>query len=197
MSGNPVTRTTTTDAAGHYTFLVPEGDYVVSYSTPTLLAGFPSLGDATTATSFYAFHAYPGEDGNRTSYDFGVDSSGRLGDTVFADVNGTPGQQTGEAGLEGVTVRPLREPRRRAALNGDETLLQVMLTDGAGKYLSQVSRTETTLRRLRRTRCPPGMCLRRPRSGRYPDNQGTATITGGNAVLTLTSAIPPRRRRTA
>ncbi len=57
--GNPVSATTTTDAAGHFMFLVPEGNYTLTYNTTqTTGLGYP---EATTPTS-YTFHAYPGED---------------------------------------------------------------------------------------------------------------------------------------
>jgi uncharacterized repeat protein (TIGR01451 family) len=190
MAGNPVTRTTTTDANGHYTFLVPEGDYTLTYSRTDVLAIAPSLGDATTPTS-YTFHAYPGEDGNRTSYDFGVDSSGSIGDTVFADVNNTPGQQAGEAGLAGVTVRLYANPDGSAALNGDETLLEVALTDAEGKYLFVgladgnylVEVVAATL---------PGDYATTPTTDPTGalDSQGTAMIAGGNSVLTLDFGYP-------
>ena len=50
MFGNPVSRTTTTDASGHFAFLVPEGNYTLTYNTAqTTALGYP---DATTATSY-------------------------------------------------------------------------------------------------------------------------------------------------
>jgi len=128
MSGNLVVKTTTTGPDGSFHFLAPEGDYTLTYDMDTVLDKYPSLGDKTTPDSF-SFHAYPGEDGNRTSYDFGVDGSGLIGDTVFADVNGIPGQQAGEAGLAGVTVRLYANPDGSQELNGDETLLEVTITD--------------------------------------------------------------------
>jgi uncharacterized repeat protein (TIGR01451 family) len=190
LAGNPVSRTTTTDADGHFAFLVPEGDYTLTYSNASLLAGYPSLGDATTPTS-YTFHAYPGEDGNRTSYDFGVDNSGRLGDTVFADVNGTPGQQAGEAGLAGVTVRLYANPDGSAALSGDEILLEVALTDAEGRYLFLGLADGHYLVEVVTATLPGGFATTPTTDPTGAlDSQGTATITGGSSVLTLDFGYP-------
>jgi len=190
MFGNPVTRVATTDADGHFVFLVPEGNYTVAYSNATLLAGYPTLGDATTPAS-YTFHAYPGEDGNRTFYDFGVDNSGRIGDTVFADVNGTPGQQTGEAGLAGVTVRLYANPDNSAALNGDETLLEVAVTDDLGQYLF-VGLADSAYLVEVATETLPADYATTPTTDPTgaADSQGAATITGGSSVLTLDFGYP-------
>jgi uncharacterized repeat protein (TIGR01451 family) len=123
--GTPVTKTTTTDAAGHFVFIVPEGDYTVAYNTAqTTAAGY---GDATTVTSF-TFHAYPGEDWyENTRFDFGVDYSGKIGDLVFRDVdnNGVYDPTAGESGLSGVTVQ----------LYKAGVLAAVQATDSNGGYL--------------------------------------------------------------
>jgi uncharacterized repeat protein (TIGR01451 family) len=100
--GNPVSETTTTDVDGNFIFIVPAGDYTLTYSTSqTTAAGFP---DATTPTSF-TFEALAGEDWyEQNRFDFGVDFSGRVGDRVWNDADGNGSQDAGELGIAGVTV---------------------------------------------------------------------------------------------
>ncbi len=103
INGTPVSVTVDTDADGHYVFIVPEGDYTVTYDFTDVQSSYPALGEQTTPTS-YSFHAYPGEDGNRTSYNFGVDNTGSVGDFVWNDADNDGIQDVGEVGLAGVTV---------------------------------------------------------------------------------------------
>ncbi|MDD5705243.1 MAG: SdrD B-like domain-containing protein [Kiritimatiellae bacterium] len=187
--GNPVTLTTSTRADGSFYFLVPEGNYTVTYSNATLLAAYPSLGDATTPTS-YSFHAYPGEE-NTTQLDFGVDGSGRIGDTVFADVNGTPGQQTGEAGIAGVTLRLYANPDGSTTLNGDETLLEVTVTDELGNYEFLGLNDGQYLVQVVTDTLPPEYATTPTTDPTGAlDSQGTAVISGGGSVLTLDFGYP-------
>ncbi len=102
MFGNPVSATVDTDADGHFVFIVPEGDYTLTYSTPDVLAIDPTLQDATTPTSI-AFHAYPGEDWHPV-FDFGVDNSGKIGDLVWNDADASGTKNGSEIGLPNVTV---------------------------------------------------------------------------------------------
>ena len=106
MFGAPVTGTTTTDNAGHFVFIEPEGNYTLTYSRPDVLAKYPSLTDTTTPTSI-TFHAEPGPYWLHLPFNFGVDNNGRIGDTIFADVNGNGTQDPGEPGLANVTVELL------------------------------------------------------------------------------------------
>lgn len=131
MFGNPVSETTTTDADGHFVFVVPEGDYTLTYSTTqTTAAGYP---DATTETS-YTFHAYPGENWyENTTFDFGVDYAGAIGDRVWNDANGDGIQDMGEVGLPGVTVS-LYEVIDVGG-TPTEVFLGVTVTDENGNYL--------------------------------------------------------------
>ena len=122
MFGNPVTATTSTDAAGHFSFVVPEGNYTLSYnSTQTTGLGYP---DATTPLT-YTFHAFPGEDWHPV-FDFGVDHSGVIGDRVWNDTNGNGIQDAGEPGISGVTVN--------LYASDGTTWLATTATDASGLY---------------------------------------------------------------
>lgn len=131
MFGNPVSETTTTDADGHFVFVVPEGDYTLTYATTeTTAAGYP---DATTTTS-YTFHAYPGENWyENTTFDFGVDYAGAIGDRVWNDADGDGIQDMGEVGIAGVTVS-LYEVIDVGG-TPTEVFLGVTMTDENGNYL--------------------------------------------------------------
>ena len=189
MSGNPITRTTTTAPDGSFYFLVPEGDYTVTYDKSTLTDQYPSLGDETTPDS-YSFHANPGEDGNRTSYDFGVDGRGAIGDTIFADLNGVPGQQTGEPGLADVTVRLYANPDGSQTLNGDETLLSVTVTDAEGKYLFLGLTDGNYLVEVATTTLPTGYATTPTTDPTGAlDSQGSTTIVGSED-LTMDFGYP-------
>lgn len=180
MFGVPVSRTTTTDASGHFTFLVPEGDYTVSYNTSqTAMAGFP---DATNATSL-TFHASPGEDWHPV-LDFGVDNSGSLGDRLWNDANNNGVQDAGEVGLPNVTVN---------LYSADGTTwLGATVTDGMGMYLFPGLPDGTYLVKVDTTTLPAGY------TNTYDEDNGTATdgiagnpndqtlatVSGGTAHLT-------------
>ncbi len=172
LFGNPITKSTTTDSGGHFFFLVPEGNYTLSYSTSqTTTLGYP---DATTSTS-QTFHAYPGEDWHPV-FAFGVDNSGRIGKRVWNDADGDGLQDTGESGISGVTV---------ALYAGDGmTLLAVTVTDATGNYLFpglmdgsyQVKVVPSTL--------PAGFSQTYDNFAPTTDHTGTATVSGGGADLT-------------
>jgi uncharacterized repeat protein (TIGR01451 family) len=100
--GNAVALTSITDGAGHYVFVAPEGDYSTTYSLDSVLASYPLLREETTAIR-YDFHAVPGDEWH-PSFDFGVDNAGRIGDTVFADLDGSGAQELGEPGLADVLM---------------------------------------------------------------------------------------------
>ncbi len=102
MFGNTITKTVDTDSDGHFVFIVPEGDYTLTYDMADVTAINPALTDTTTPTSF-TFHATPGEDWHPV-FDFGVDNSGSLGDRVWNDTNGNGIQDTGEIGIGNVTL---------------------------------------------------------------------------------------------
>ena len=174
MDGNPVNLTTTTDANGHYVFIVPEGDYTLTYSTvQTTAEGYP---DATTPISF-SFHAYPGEDWHE-SFDFGVDYSGAIGDRVWNDANGDGLQDTGELGLPGVTVN--------LYASDGVTWLATTVTDEYGNYLFEGLADGTYVVKVDTTTVPNGYTNTYDEDNGTvnPNNETTATVTGGTAHRT-------------
>ncbi|MCH7229043.1 SdrD B-like domain-containing protein, partial [Haloferula sp. A504] len=132
--GNPVTQSAVTDADGHVMFIVPEGDYTIGYDTGEVVTNYPALSTATTPTAF-EFAAEPGEDGIRFFY-FGVDNSGAIGDTVFADQDADGSRQPGEPGLAGVTVNLYLDADGDGTIDlaGGDLLLETTVTDDAGFY---------------------------------------------------------------
>jgi uncharacterized repeat protein (TIGR01451 family) len=136
--GAPVSSTGTSSGTGYISFLVPQGGYTISYSTSQLNATYPALGTPTTGTSF-AFTAVSGEDGLQR-FDFGVDNTGVIGDTIFADLDGISGVGQGpgasDVGLEGVTVNLYLDQDGDGVIdfNAGDELLSTALTDASGHY---------------------------------------------------------------
>ncbi len=124
------TITTTTDADGNYRFdNLFLGDYTVSIDPATLPAGTSPTWDyddhgQPVATPHTADVSLTAADPDRSDVDFGYNSRGTIGDTVWYDMDGDGIQDSGESGLAGVTV----------TLSGD--------TDGDG--VADVTRTTTT-----------------------------------------------------
>jgi uncharacterized repeat protein (TIGR01451 family) len=95
-NGQPVTQTTTTNAAGNYSFTTLPGTYTVT-ATP------PAGTTATTPNPITNIILGPG--GNIPTVDFGFTLiPGQVGDRVFDDFNGNGVQDANEPGLLGVTV---------------------------------------------------------------------------------------------
>ncbi|NUQ38736.1 MAG: carboxypeptidase regulatory-like domain-containing protein [Caldilineales bacterium] len=172
MFSNTVFLTTTTDAAGHFVFVAPEGDYTLTYDTvATATAGYP---DATTVTSFI-FHASPGEDWyENTVFNFGVDYGGKIGDTVWNDADGDGVQDAGEPGLAGVTVNLY-------ASNG-ATWLAAAVTDANGKYLFEGLADGDYVVKIDPVTLPINFGQAYDNFGPL-DDTGVATVSGGGAVL--------------
>jgi uncharacterized repeat protein (TIGR01451 family) len=115
-SGNPIGQTTTTSGGGGYAFtnLTP-GSYIVEFVLPTgYVFASPNQGaddaldsDADPTTGRTAAVTLASGD-NDISVDAGMYSTGtRLGDFVWTDVNANGVQDSGEPGIDGVTVNLL------------------------------------------------------------------------------------------
>ena len=113
LGGNPVNRSTTTDASGNYSFTgLSPGSYVVTEPTqPTgtvngvTLAGSrggSATAPATLPSAINAITLGVGESG--TGYDFLEVSAGQIGGRVFLDAEDNGVQDAGDAGIPGVTV---------------------------------------------------------------------------------------------
>ncbi|MGR6797052.1 SdrD B-like domain-containing protein [Sphaerotilus sulfidivorans] len=113
LGGNPVNRSTTTDASGNYSFTgLSPGSYVVTEPTqPTgtvngvTLAGSrggSATAPATLPSAINAITLGVGESG--TGYDFLEVPAGQIGGRVFLDAEDNGVQDAGDAGIPGVTV---------------------------------------------------------------------------------------------
>ena len=195
--GNSVLRTTTSSSTGDVVFLVPEGTYTISYDTVGAASLHPSLTTQTTPTAF-VFDAVAGDDGIRY-FEFGLDDSGAIGDTIFADQNGDGSQQTSEPGLSGVTVNLYLDADGNGTINlgaGDQ-LIGTTVTDdigfyqfsglantaGASKYFVQVvTSTISSSYQTTPTAYPAGAL---PLTSTY-----STALTGGQVISTVDFGYP-------
>lgn len=165
INGNPVSKTTLTDGSGNYQFLVPPGNYTVSYSTPDVLAINPGLTQPTTPTSTLVT-AVSGE--HTRDIDFGVDNPGKIGDRVWNDPTNFGVQDPGENGLPGVTVRLYD--------NTGTILLATTATDASGNYMFEGLPDGTYTVKVDPATAPSGYTATTP-------TQFTAVVTGGGSDL--------------
>ena len=114
---------TTTALDGSYSFdnLVP-GRYTVHQ---TNLAGYNDVGDKDGGDPNSIAATVPAG-GQSTGNDFVDDRPASLGDRVWLDANGNGQQDTGDAGVAGVTVN---------LLNSAGNVVSTQATNGAGDYL--------------------------------------------------------------
>jgi len=133
--GTTVIDTTTTDADGDYLFdLLPAGTYVVGFATPSGLTPTPAGqggdgaadSDASVTTGLSPVVTLAAGEANRT-IDAGFYTLVSLGDLVWEDVDGDGVQDSGEPGVEDVTV----------TLYGPDgtTVIDTTTTDAGGAYL--------------------------------------------------------------
>ena len=193
LANAPVASTATSDANGHFYFIVPEGDFTLTYSTSNVLAINPSL-TATTTPVTYSFHAYPGADAH-TIFDFGVDNNGKAGGTIFADVNSNHAQDTAEAGLANVTVELYLDVNNNNLADAADTLLDSQDTDAGGKYLfagladgNYVVKVLTSTLPAGYQTTPSAVPATESASG---TSQAGATITAGGAMMDRNFGYPP------
>ena len=137
-SGNPVAdRTQTTDAEGNYLFDgLSAGTYAVRFTGPdgytftgrdalgNLADGLDSDVDATGATA--AIELAPGQDLRSVDAGLVTLKTASIGDRVWEDMNYNGVQDTGEAGLAGVTVN---------LLDASGSLVGTTTTNASGNYL--------------------------------------------------------------
>ena len=145
VSGSPI-KTTTTDSMGHYLFGdLCAGTYTVSFNTPagytrtTANAGCNINGkpadetdsdcNCAAGTSCGVCVTLPEGDSVDMSIDCGYVCDGQIGDFVWNDSNGNGCQDTGEAGIAGVTVNLY------AGCGVSGTPIKTMVTDNRGRYL--------------------------------------------------------------
>ena len=103
IGGNPVNITMDTDATGEYKFIVAPGTHTISYNTTDpQIPG--ELGTKTTPIST-TFTALSGSEYKGSSFNFGLDNTGAIGDLVWNDANGDGVKHASESGLKEVTVQ--------------------------------------------------------------------------------------------
>jgi hypothetical protein len=125
-ASNAVIATTTTSGNGGYSFNnLPAGTYKVTVDLTTLPAGtvqtFDADGVATANTTTVVLAAGTA----RTEIDFGYRGTSSLGDRVWSDTNANGVQNTGETGINGVTVQ---------LYDAAGNLLATKVTSGDGNY---------------------------------------------------------------
>ncbi len=140
---------TTTNSGGFYSFSVPAGNYIVGVvlpagefiSTPSTDPddnidndnnGVFTAGDNTAGKEYFgkaitlSAGAEPTGGNTNNTYDFGEYKGQSLGDFVWIDINNNGVQDSGEAGLPGVTV---------TLKNSSGTTIATTTTDANGYYL--------------------------------------------------------------
>jgi hypothetical protein len=156
--------TTTTDANGHYRFETEAGTYTVDVAAANFTAGgalaglVSTTGDSRTDTV---------NSDNVLTYDFGYRGNGSIGNRVWLDDNADGVQDSGEAGINGVTVQ---------LLDGTGNVLASATTAGDGNYSFDNLSAGTYSVRVDTATLPAGF------TGTY-DLDGTATAD--RATLTL------------
>jgi len=119
-----------TNAAGHFSFLVPPGPCTLTYDQNDIPA---ALSERTTPTTF-TFVAQAGDDWH-PSFDFGVDNRAAIGDTIYVDANGNGVQDAGEPGVAGVTVYLYQDVGVIGVYQpGIDIFMAAVVTDAQGKY---------------------------------------------------------------
>ncbi len=176
------TITTTTDANGHYSFdNLFLGAYTVAVDPATLPAGTSQTHDlddpqtTTPNTPNSASVTLDAANPVNNDVDFGYNSKGTIGDTIWYDADSDGIQDPGELGLAGVTV----------TLTGDtdgdgnpDTV--VVTTDANGHYLfDQLTGGDYT---ITVSNLPPGMTQTADPDG-VRDNTTSLTLAGGETNL--------------
>ncbi len=177
--------TTTTNVDGEYSFLVPAGLYRVFYDVTDPQAQ-PSVLSKVTTPLEYQLVVTAGNE--YTGFNFGRDNPGRIGDTVFADTNGTPGQQAGEAGIPGVTVELWADANNNNQQDAGDTFILAQVTDSSGNYFFEGLADGNYVVRILTATLPSGYNTTPTTvpstESTVGSSQAGATISGGNAELT-------------
>ena len=137
-SGAAVTAFATTDAAGHYHFTEPPGNYTVSVDRTNFDAGAPlagyvptmtGRGTAGTGSAGSPASTLLAEGGSDLTLDFGYYKPVTIGDYVWNDANANGIQDAREVGLAGVTLT------LTGTTVGGQSVTDHATTDPTGHYL--------------------------------------------------------------
>jgi len=134
----------TTDAGGQYAFKgIPPGNYYLQFTLPVGYDAFtfPNLGgpnddsdaDSTGRTPAMAFTVGTVFD----SLDAGLIRYGEIGNFVWDDLNANGLQETGEPGIDAVTVQLTGAGPDSLFGNGDDFSMVTETTDSTGHYIFQ------------------------------------------------------------
>jgi hypothetical protein len=137
-------QTVNTDSNGLYSFgnLTP-GSYFVAVDRATDLPGMTQTGDpdqpgvtcTTSCDDLTTTSVTVSANEVEQPYNFGYDGGLTIGDTVYADWNGDGTQDSGEEGIENVTVRLYRDFDGDGVVDiGTDTLIATDTTDASGNY---------------------------------------------------------------
>ena len=170
-SSSNVVATTTTSGDGNYAFNnLAAGTYTVRVVAASLPAGVAATYDldgiATLNTATFSLAA----GANRTDVDFGYRNTGSVGDRVWLDANGNGTQDTGEAGLNGVTVQ---------LVNSGGTVIASTTTGGDGNYTFSNLAAGTYTVRVVASSLPAGAAETYDLDGVATANAATFTLAAG------------------
>ncbi len=182
-SSGTVIATTTTDANGIYTFAnVAAGSYTVRVVASTLPAGglAPTYDlDGTGTPHTTAVTLNTGQ--TRTDADFGYRGTRSLGDRVWNDTDGDGVQDSGEAGLNGVTVR----------LFLGSTEVASTVTAGSGNYSFTNLPDLTYTVKIDTATLPAGMAPTYDLDGTGTPHQANVTVSGNRTDVDFGYRTPP------
>ncbi len=206
FNGQTVSKTVNTNTSGNYSFLVPPGNYTVTYTTSqTDALGYT---EATTPTS-YSVAVSAGLD--KGGLNFGVDNSGSIGNRVWLDANSNGAQDSGEPGIAGVTLELYLDADGNLATTGDQTLVGTTATtlsdlpgngNGSGNYtfpgLPNTTGSQKYVVKVNTATLPGGytetgegdpgsLCTGLPGGC---DNQIATTLTGGAKLTNRRLRLP-------
>ncbi len=184
LSGTTVIATTTTSGNGNYTFgNLTAGTYTVKVTPPAGttqtydLDGLSSANQATVSLT-----------ASRTDVDFGYRTVGTLsiGDRVWKDANANGLQDSGETGVNGVTVQ---------LLNSGGTVIATTTTSGDGNYSfgSLVAGTYTV--KIVTSTLPVNFTPTYDLDGISSANQATVNLTASRTDVDFGYHFPARNSR--
>ncbi len=159
--------TTTTDAQGHYSFAVDPGTFTVHVADSNFTAGGPLAGMISTTGNQLSNTVI---NDNVLTYDFGYRSLGSIGNRVWLDDNANGAQDSGEAGINGVTVQ---------LLDGAGNVLASATTAGDGNYSFDNLAAGTYSVRVDTSTLPAGLTPTYDLDGTATANLATLTLGSG------------------
>ena len=126
------------DVNGEFSFTgVPNGNYTIRIEDATgKLIGYAG----TTPAAQNGLLAVTVAGSNVSGVSFGYNGPGRIGDIVWRDLNRNGIQDSGEAGIQGVTVRLYKDTNGDGVFNpAVDQLIATTTTNSAGNYMFQVT----------------------------------------------------------